>query len=166
MIFYHGTTETAGVSILNDKCIKTTGSVGVPVKYDLRVGASQHGYVYLTNKLYVAVYHAKTLAPLSSTLYVFKMDVQPDELLPDTHEIQIMLGESFDENHSYSLDESLAIAESAKVSRNLHFGTDIIAYTTYPLRSQDPLLKEVTLKAAKGNQPDISEMIFNWQPLI
>ncbi len=92
MILYHGTSESAGTKILKEgkliANIKDRVWKGLP---DNDITKTTDGFVYLTDLLQTAIHWGNKTSIIlkEKEIYLFKVDIEKEDLLPDLDEIAI-----------------------------------------------------------------------------
>lgn len=144
MILYHGTTLQNAERILKDGIIKSK------IERNYISGGlwcyknTTDGYVYLTKNLYTAYYYGNiNLIGIDNYknkyVYVFKININDNILLPDYDEMSVKRKCS---NKNLSVKESLEICGCVTVSNDVNINNSkymILPGTGHPLEHEDKL---------------------------
>jgi hypothetical protein len=138
MIFYHGTSKKSGEKILQDGKI-LTNAPKVYGKGHL-IKETTDGYVYLTDKISCAIDYGvnacllENSKSLSEDIYVFKIEVDKEEVEIDFDEIDVQKCSIPDiESKVVDIETSLEYLCSVRIPRNLLLNDDVKEYFTSPL---------------------------------
>lgn len=121
MILYHGTTLSRGEGIIKDHCIKHDISRVYTNTGKLDCDTT-NGYVYLTPNIETAYFYGNINSLRSETnhdlkyVYIFKVEINEDKLLPDYDELKIKKIKSKD----VTWKESLAICKTVRVDEDVN----------------------------------------------
>ena len=172
MILYHGTSAERAKVIFKEGQLKAKG-VNVTHQGKDPLPPTEPGFLYLTNRLYLALYFA-TEHDENDTIkscYIFKVNVSESILQPDPTEISMVLGKKIDGN-DYRFQDSLNICCAVRTNKDLVIGEEVIEVSsfTYSIKEASPLLdlvEEATEKATskKQPQPDVKGGALNWKLL-
>lgn len=114
---FHGTSKTRGKKILSDGCLKASGVNRV---YDETSGVpTTDNQIYLAQNLATAVYYGQKTSIIydrADSLYVFKMEINKNDILPDYDEVKYTINNNREEDKipldSLTVDSSLALTNS------------------------------------------------------
>lgn len=120
LILYHGTTLVNGIQIIKDGCIKANIARNY-FDYDEKIKDSTDGYVYLTTNLYTAYYYGninilEKKDDEDKYVYIFKMEIDDCELLPDYDEIILKTRKRFEK---ISFEESIRVCGCVRVKKDV-----------------------------------------------
>ncbi|MGG1659422.1 hypothetical protein [Brevibacillus sp. NRS-1366] len=130
VIYYHGTNEMNGLSILNDRLLMRTSAENSIYGVGDGHWQTKSGYVYLSTTIEkgmdFALSSIKKLVEQKipySTVYVFKIALQDDiELYPDMDELEIHGFVDDDSDLGWTAEESDALTDSISVKQGFNFG--------------------------------------------
>lgn len=168
---YHGTGETAAQNIFATAKLAATGvAVNYPVHLPM---ATQAGFLYLTDKLFVAIDYA-TMSEVDKKAerkgYVFKVEIDPNiiSLEADIQDLRQFYA-NYDPKKQYTYAESLLYCGSVRTRHDLHFGIHVKEYfefETGPISPRNDLSTEAREKIRRfSNVSDFSPSLFKWIPV-
>lgn len=140
MILYHGTSEVFGRKILCDEKILSNTTRNYSETLQLNNTqidiTTTNGYVYLTSS-FIRAYNYGNRASLIHNrqphIYIFKLQVNDELLLPDLDERRLHSEDFNEQNVSYNVQKSLEIYKGVCVADNLDLRDTLIEYTKLPV---------------------------------
>lgn len=152
MKLYHGTTQTLGEKIIEERRIKHNvarifqGSI-----------ATTNGYVYVTDLFSSAAFFGNRTAIMEEYreeyIYVFKFEVAEGEILPDLDEINPAINVTAKfyniDRESITYQETLKYTNCASIARDIIFDNDGVQFIKLPsklnYREEDSITSEAIL---------------------
>lgn len=169
MILYHGTGETAFQNIFSSgKLAATDVSLTYPDRLPM---ATEAGYLYLTNRLDIAIDYASLNEAhemkVKRKAYVFKINLDHNSV-PLEADIQDLrqFYKLYDDNKQYTFQESLVKCGSIRTPQDLYFGKEVVEYFEFYTGPSKPD-NELSTKARKQvrefpHDPDFNPSQFKW----
>lgn len=143
MTMFHGTSKLRGDKILNDRCLKA--SEINRVYGDNPLFPTTDHQVYLTPYLAKAFHYGQQAATgpdKDDSLYIFKMKLNRNELLPDYDEIEFAVNPFLREGHKIdleklTLDQSLEKGDSAAYPKDICASDVAISYALFKIKGEN-----------------------------
>lgn len=165
MILYHGTTLKKGRQIIIDGIIKS--NIERNYKNNGMIKNTTDGFVYLTKNLYTAYYYGNInlndmIDCENKYVYIFKIDIADNILLPDYDEIEVITKKAYEH---VSAEKSLEMCGCVTVREDVSVrGMEyiILPATFNPLENKDILVlcrKLSSLQISGGNYSEIINMV-------
>lgn len=141
MILFHGTSKSRGEKILKDGYLSITAKGNYLDNSFLANGEltsilTEQGYIYLTNYFSQAYIFARSgLVNSDSTdkdIYIFKLDIDENELLPDYDEIKIAYSSKKEKFRNYNAIELLNEISTTRVANNLYLKATKAEFLSIP----------------------------------
>lgn len=129
MILFHGTSKSKGEKILKDGYFSITAEGNYQNKFCAVEGKihsieTEPGYIYLTNYFSRAYVYARSGIVNNYSddkdIYIFKLDIDERELLPDYDELKIVYPKREEKLRNYNALELLNKIFTTRVAKNLY----------------------------------------------